>query len=168
MSKLMAKGAFFLAIAACGLPAAAQPPIGPHAAACHAGSNEAAILVNINGFKARTGNIRVQLYHANDEFLARGRWLQRVDIPVTRGGPMPVCITTPGPGRYAIAVRHDVDGNGSSGWNDGAGFSRNPDISLTNLKPNVSRVAFQVGPGVTPISVVLNYRFGLSIHPVRS
>ena len=77
------------------------------------------------------------------------------------------CVNAPAPGRYAIAVRHDVDGNGSSGWNDGAGFSRNPSLSLTRLRPNVNAVAIDVGRGVTPVNVVLNYRFGLSIHPVR-
>jgi uncharacterized protein (DUF2141 family) len=80
---------------------------------------------------------------------------------------MRFCLTAPAPGRYAIAVRHDVDGNGSSGWNDGAGFSRNPDISLTHLRPRPAEVAIPVGRAVVPVSVVLNSRFGLSIHPVR-
>ena len=47
-----------------------------------------------------------------------------------------------------------------------AGFSRNPRISLTNLRPNYNNVAINVGRGVTPVSVVLNYRFGLAIRPV--
>lgn len=167
MSKKMAKGAFFLAIAFAAAPGFAQV-LGPDAAACRPGAGQSAVLVSVNGFKERTGRIRVQLYRANDEFLARGRYLQRIDLPVSGGaGPMRFCVNAPAPGRYAIAVRHDVDGNGSSGWNDGAGFSRNPSLSLTRLRPNVGDVAIDVGHGVTPVNVVLNYRFGLSIHPVR-
>jgi uncharacterized protein (DUF2141 family) len=66
-----------------------------------------------------------------------------------------------------VAVRHDVDGNGSNGWNDGGGFSRNPRLSLTNLRPNYRNVAFDIGAGVQNVNVVLNYRFGLSVRPVR-
>ena len=90
-----------------------------------------------------------------------------IDLPVTRAGAMRVCVPVEQPGSYAIAVRHDMDGNGNSGWNDGGGFSRNPDISLTNLRPRASAVAINVGRTTLPINVVLNYRFGLSIRPVR-
>jgi len=167
MFKKMAEGAFFLAIAFVTMPASAQV-LGPDAAACRAGAGRPAVLVSVNGFKARTGRIRVQLYRANGEFLAHGRYLQRIDEAVRPGnGPMRFCVNAPAPGRYAIAVRHDVDGNGSSGWNDGAGFSRNPNISLTHLRPDVGDVAIDVGRGVTPVNVVLNYRFGLSVRPVR-
>jgi uncharacterized protein (DUF2141 family) len=146
-------------------PVSAQPVLGPHAAACR--GNQGAVLVTVDGFRQRTGNVRVQLYRADSSFLERGRWLQRVDLPVTRAGAMRVCVPVEQPGSYAIAVRHDMDGNGSSGWNDGGGFSRNPSISLTNLRPRASAVAINVGRATLPINVVLNYRFGLSIRPVR-
>jgi uncharacterized protein (DUF2141 family) len=167
MLKLMARagvatGAAMLAATM----APAQPPMGPHAAACRAGSDQGAILVDVTGFKQMSGRVRVQLYRADGSFLERGQWIQRIDLPVS-AGHMPVCVPVPRPGRYAIAVRHDVDGNGRSGWNDGAGFSRNPSLSLTNLRPSASQVAVAVGSGVQPIRVILNYRFGLSIHPVR-
>lgn len=146
-------------------PAGAQPVLGPNAAACR--GNQGAVLVTINGFKQRTGNLRVQLYRADNSFLERGRWLQRIDLPVARAGAMRVCVPVEQPGSYAIAVRHDLDGNGSSGWNDGGGFSRNPGLSLTSLRPRVNAVAINVGRTTLPINVVLNYRFGLSIRPVR-
>jgi uncharacterized protein (DUF2141 family) len=169
MSKLMAKAA----IAGLGLagvlclaaPSAGRAALGPQAAACHAGATAPALLVTVDGFKARSGNLRVALYRANDEFLARHRWLQRIDVPVTRSGPMSVCVPVPAAGRYAVAVRHDISGDGSD-WGDGGGFSRNPRISLLSPRPNVRDVAISVGPGIQPVGVVLNYRFGLSIHPV--
>ena len=53
----------------------------------------------------------------------------------------------PRAGRYAVAVRHDVDGDGND-WGDGGGFSRNPKLSLLNLKPKYQNVAIPVGYGV--------------------
>lgn len=164
MSKVRVQAAI-LAVALASTPAAANV-LGPHQAACRAGSGESALLVTVYGFKARTGEVRVQLYPANSDFLEKGKWLRRVDLPVTASGPMRVCLPAPGPGRYAVAVRHDVDGSGSSGWNDGGGFSRNPKLSLARLKPRPEQVAVEVGRGVDNLNVVLNYRFGLSIRPV--
>jgi uncharacterized protein (DUF2141 family) len=162
MKKVLASGAA-LAFALAATPAAAQ--LGPDAAHCRAGGS--GILVNIEGFRARTGNIRVALYGSDPrKFLQNGQTVRKVDVRVTRGGIMSVCIAVPGPGRYAVGVRHDIDGNGRSGWNDGGGFSRNPRLSLTNLRPRYDNVAIDAGRGVTRVRVVLNYRFGLSIRPV--
>ena len=101
-------------------------------------------------------------------FLARGQTLRKINLPVSRAGPMRICVAVPSPGRYAVAVRHDVDGNNRSGdWSDGGGFSRNPRISLLSLRPSYDNVAIKAGRGVAPVRVVLNYRFGLSIRPVQ-
>jgi uncharacterized protein (DUF2141 family) len=128
---------------------------------------ESAVLVRVDGFKVRQGTLRVQIYGSNPaDFLAKGRKLKRLDVPVSRVGRMEVCVALPGPGNYAVAVRHDADGNGKSGWSDGGGFSRNPSISLFHLKPDYRDVVIQVGRGVKPVDVTLNYRRGLSIGPV--
>jgi uncharacterized protein (DUF2141 family) len=80
---------------------------------------------------------------------------------------MNICVAVPGPGRYAVAVRHDVDGDNAKGdWTDGGGFSNNPSISLFHLKPSYQQTAVAVGNGVRPVNVLLNYRRGLSIGPV--
>jgi len=165
MFKLFITGATALAVAA---PAAmAQAALGPEAGSCSSGSGGPAVLVNVSGFKHRSGKLRVQVYGSNPaHFLAKGKKLKRIDLPVARSGTMPVCVALPRPGNYAIAVRHDADGNGKSGWNDGGGFSRNPKISLLDLKPSYQEVAIPVGRGVKPIQVVLNYRSGLKIGPV--
>ena len=129
--------------------------------------NDSAVLVRVDGFKARRGTLRVQIYGSNPaDFLAKGKKLRRVDVPVPRAGRMEVCVDLPGPGNYAVAVRHDLDGNGKSGWSDGGGFSRNPSISLVHLKPSYRDVVIQVGRSVRPVDVTLNYRRGLSIGPV--
>jgi len=155
-----------LALIAPGGPAQAAA-IGPDAALCRPGNDAAAVLVRVIGFKARTGSLRVQVYGDDPaDFLAKGRKLKRIDVPVTGAGPMDVCVGLPRPGNYAIAVRHDVDGSGKSGWNDGGGFSRNPHISITSLKPRFQDVVIGVGQAPKAIDVVLNYRQGLSIKPL--
>ncbi|HEX8669553.1 MAG TPA: DUF2141 domain-containing protein [Allosphingosinicella sp.] len=158
------------AAAALALPAApAAAALGPDAPLCTAGSRRPAVLVSVTGFKNRVGRLRVQLYGNNPaDFLATGKKLRRIDVPVTPGGAMNVCVAVPRPGVYAIAVRHDADANGKSGWNDGGGFSNNPKITLLDLKPSLREVAFPVGNGVKPVRVVLNYRRGLTIGPIAS
>jgi uncharacterized protein (DUF2141 family) len=147
--------------------ASAEAALGPDAAACTPGGKRPAVLVSVNGFKNRVGRVRVQLYGNNPaDFLATGKKLRRIDLPVTGNGAMNVCVAVPSAGTYAIAVRHDADGNGKSGWNDGGGFSNNPKISLFDLKPSLRETAISVGQGVKPVNVVLNYRRGLSIGPV--
>ncbi|HYI49623.1 MAG TPA: DUF2141 domain-containing protein [Allosphingosinicella sp.] len=164
---VLAGAAFAGAAFAFAAPASAQ--LGPDAAACRRG-NASAVLVTVDGFRQRTGNIRVAIYGSDPRrFLARGQTLRKINVPVTRAGPMRICVALPNAGRYAVAVRHDVNGNNQSrDWSDGAGFSRNPRISMTNLRPNYNNVAISVGRGVMPLSVVLNYRFGLAIRPVRA
>lgn len=159
-----------LSIAAGGLafvaPAtAAEAALGPDAASCQAGAGKSAVLVRVSGFKAKTGRVRVQVYDSSN-FLVKGKRVRRIDLPVTSAA-MPICVSLPGPKAYAIAVRHDVNGNSKSGdWSDGGGFSRNPKLSLLDLKPSFSEVAVPVGKGVKPVDVVLNYRQGLSIAPI--
>jgi len=166
MFKLTAKAAGLAALVLAAQASPAQAILGPDAAACR--GDGPALVVNVDGFKARTGNIRVNVY-GNDprRFLARGQYIRQINVRVTRAGAMPICVSLPTAGRYAIAVRHDVDSDGSD-WQDGGGFSRNPRLSLTNLRPNFNNVAINVGRAVQPVNVVLNYRFGLTVRPVRS
>lgn len=137
---------------------------------CRSGASNPAVLVEVVGFKESSGRIRVQAYQATKEkWLKKGQWIRRIDVPVAvRGGKMLFCMPFPANGNYGIAVRHDLDGNGKSGWDDGGGFSGNPDISLTNLKPSVSKTQIAVGNGIKRIKVVLNYRQGLSIEPLKA
>jgi uncharacterized protein (DUF2141 family) len=165
MLKTLAKaGLFGTALAA--VPAAAPAQMGADAAACRAG--HPSILVNVVGFNQRTGNVRVALYGDPGTFLDRGATMRKINLPVTPNGLMRICIAVPHPGRYAIAVRHDVDGDNARGdWSDGGGFSRNPHLSLLHLRPSFDAVAVNVGQGVLGVNVTLNYRYGLSIRPAN-
>ncbi|MES2157586.1 MAG: DUF2141 domain-containing protein [Pseudomonadota bacterium] len=128
---------------------------------CTASGKGPAVLVDVRGFVATTGKVRVQSYPGTrDAWLTKGEWLNRIESPVRpANGTMRFCIPVPQPGKYGIAVRHDRDGNGKTDISrDGGGFSNNPSISIFNLgKPGVEKAAFYAGPGVTKITINLKY-----------
>jgi uncharacterized protein (DUF2141 family) len=125
---------------------------------CAAGSGPA-VMVTVDGVKNSAGLIRVQSYRATPaDWLQKGRWLSRIEVPA-RTGTMTFCMPVPGAGRYAIAVRHDVNGNGDTDiMSDGGAMSNNPSINIFNLgKPSVSRTAFAVDNGVKAIRLQMRY-----------
>lgn len=140
------------------LPAQAQyqQKIGNDPAHCR--GDGPAVNVTISGIKAGTGKVRVQLYRATkQDWLVSGRWLNRIELPA-RAGSMTVCMPVPEAGRFAIGVRHDVNGNGETDLSqDGGGVSNNPSINVFNLgKPSYDKAAFQVS-GVRSITVNMRY-----------
>ncbi|MBC2776999.1 DUF2141 domain-containing protein [Parasphingopyxis sp. GrpM-11] len=157
-----------LALAATASAAAAGTRVPNDMSQCRAGSGGTAALVRVVGFKEGTGRVRVQSYSGASNWLERGRWLHRVDIPVRlQGRDMTVCLPLDGPGSYGIAVRHDINNNGSSDRRDGGGFSGNPNISFPfNMEPNYSEVSFRANAGVNRITIVLNYLQGTSVEPI--
>lgn len=171
MSKMSFAGMLVVAAAGALLaPAAAQATaLGPAAALCN--SNATAVLVDVRGFKARTGTVRVQIYNADSSYLEKRKWLERVDLPVARAGAMQVCVPVSKPGNYVVSVRHDINGNGKSDRSDGGGMSGNPDMKLSDFifkrKPKLAQVSFSVGDNTKRIPVTLNYINGLSFDPVE-
>lgn len=130
---------------------------------------EPRVVVGVTGFKSRVGTLRVQLYGSEpNNFLKRGAWLRRADVPVAPSGALRICFALPEVGHYAVAVRHDSNANGKSDWNDGGGFSGNPKLSLFRLKPSYRQIGFEADAGMTMLRIVLNYRQGLSIRPVNA
>ena len=125
------------------------------------GSGEGpAVRVTITGIKAGKGTLRVQSYRATQrDWLEKGRWLNRMEAPA-KSGTMRFCMPLPAAGRYGIAVRHDVDGDGETDiFGDGGAMSNNPSINIFNLgKPSYKKVGFDVGEGVESISIQMRYR----------
>ena len=118
-----------------------------------------AIRVTINGVKSSTGTVRAQVYNGTSaDWLESGKWLNRVELPARRGR-MTVCLPVPKSGNYAVAIRHDVNGNGETDLSsDGGAMSRNPSINIFNLgKPGVDKTRFSVGEGVASISMTMKY-----------
>jgi len=168
MSKLVV-GMGALMMAATANVGAHASVLGPAAATCERGEGPA-LLVHVEGLKARTGTIRVQSYGGSpDHYFDKGSYLRRIDIPVPSAGPIDVCMPVPAAGTYAISVRHDLDGSGGTGRNDGGGMSGNPKMSLFDVlfkrKPDPKIVQVQVR-GIARVSIVMNYIKGGSFGPL--
>jgi uncharacterized protein (DUF2141 family) len=137
---------------------------------CAAGGSPA-ILVHVTGVRSDVGVIRVQAYGGDPaRYFDKGTYIERIDMPTAKARD--ICVPVPKPGTYAIFVRHDVNGNGKSDMKDGGGMSGNPHMSLwdiiTKSKPAPRDVQVQVGTGVTPVHVVMNYVQGGSFKPLAS
>lgn len=164
-----------------GLSVAAQAVVPPKAergrsgADCRTAESGPAVRVNVVGLKDRRGALILELYPENDaDFLqsdkiliAAGKPFRRVPMTMPGVGPVSICIRAPSPGRYALALLHDRDDNGKFGLSgDGVGFANNPKLGLR--KPKAKAVAFAFGPGVRSISIVMNYRQGIGVGPLKS
>lgn len=125
---------------------------------CRAGAGPA-LSVTVTDVKTSEGRIRVQTYRATQaEWLAKGRWLNRIEIPA-RAGTMTFCLPLPDNGTYGVAVRHDINGNGKTDISrDGGGMSNNPAINIFNLgKPSFTKVGVAVRDEVKAIRIQMKY-----------
>ncbi|MEP1421510.1 MAG: DUF2141 domain-containing protein [Erythrobacter sp.] len=132
--------------------------IGNNMRSCAPGGGPA-IRITVNGIKAASGKVRAQVYNGTStDWLASGKWLNRVELPARRGR-MTICLPVPKSGNYAVAVRHDLNGNGKTDIRtDGGAMSNDPSISIFNLgKPSIDRTRFSVGNGVKSIAITMKY-----------
>jgi uncharacterized protein (DUF2141 family) len=123
------------------------------------------VIVHLAGFKQAAGKVKVSVYGSDSSrWLAKGGRVTKLKVPVTAKS-MDVCLPVPAPGRYAVAVHHDLNVNGQRDRQDGGGYSRNPKVNLLNPKPAFSKAAFEVGNGPARVGVRLLYIRGLSVGP---
>lgn len=172
--QVMAIGAAtLLPLSAAGALIPSTPDLGKAEARCRAGETGPAFLVKVDGLKDRSGTLKVEVYPSNDtDFLAddnvlvsAGKTFRRAEVPVPAGAGE-VCLRLPGPGAYSVVVLHDRDGNRKFGWTvDGIGFSANPHLGWS--KPKAAKTRAVAGAGLTRITVVMNYRRGLGMGPLR-
>lgn len=132
-------------------------------------------IVEVSGFKDRTGRLRVELYPAAaEDFLAPGRKLVaegkvfvRIDIPMPQEDNPSVCMPLPDVGKFAMAILHDRNASGRlDPFSDGYGFPNNPRLGYK--KPDVSAATFTAAAPVTVIPVILNYWNGFSARPISA
>ena len=152
-----------------------SPDLGKAEGKCRPGESGPALQVEAVGLKDRTGNMKLEIYPANEQdfladdnvLVAAGKTFRRVEVPVPQSGPVVLCVRTPGPGTYAVSVLHDRNGDRRFGWKiDGIGFSGNPKLGWG--KPKASQSSVRVnGGGVSRISVVMNYKSGLGVAPLK-
>ena len=144
------------ATAAIASPAVAGVKLSNDLGRCDGG--EPAVLALVTGIAKSSGTMRVQSYRATEEtWLEKGRWLKRIEAPA-RAGTMKFCMPFDDAGTYAIAIRHDVNGNGETDiTKDGGGMSNNPSISIFNLgKPDHDEVAVSVD-GIERLQIKMRY-----------
>jgi uncharacterized protein (DUF2141 family) len=150
------------------------PDLGKAEGQCRAGERGPAFEVEVEGLKDRVGKLKLEVYPANEkDFLAddnvlimAGKTFRRVEEPVPASGTPKLCVRLPGPGTYAVSLLHDRDNDRRFSWRiDGIGFSGNPRLGWG--KPNVRSVAANAGSGLTPLRIVMNYRSGLGVAPLK-
>lgn len=145
------------------MPAAAvAAPLGPDAAACEAG--HPAILASIVGLKDRKGIVKLELYPATQadftrddhDLIAEGKTFRRVSVAPPASGPVSLCLRVPGPGRYALLMTHNRDGQNKFSYKiDGAGLPANRKIGYA--KPKVDVAIVEVGAGVLSLTIRAQY-----------
>ena len=151
-----------------------SPDLGKAEARCRAGETGPALLIAIDGLKDRAGTLKLEVYPSNDadflsddnKLVAAGKVFRRVEIALPSAGGVEMCARIPGPGMYSVSVLHDRDGNRKFGWTiDGIGFTGNPHLGWS--KPKASHTRIIAGAGITRARVVMNYRHGLGMGPLR-
>lgn len=152
------------------------PSLGKAEARCRGNEEGPAFLIDIVGLKDRQGNLKLEVYPSNDaDFLqddniliSQGKTFRRVEIPVSStSGTVTLCVRLPEPGRYAVSVLHDRDGNRKFGLSiDGIGFGGNPRLGMG--KPKAAAASIVAGNRITRERIVMNYRRGLlSFGPIK-
>lgn len=151
------------------------PDLGKAEGLCRPGEKGPAVVVTLVGLKDRAGTMKAEVYPPDDkDFLENdnilvmdGKIFRRSETAMPDSGPVQVCVRLPGPGTYTMMVLHDRDRNRKFGiTSDGIGFPNNPKLGLS--KPQASAVRFTAGPGITDITIRMNYRRGMfSFGPLK-
>lgn len=165
--------AALLPLLAAAAPIPSTPDLGKAEGRCRANETGPAFLVHVKGLKDRTGNLKLEVYPANDKdfladdnvLVAAGKTFRRVEVDVPNSGTPLLCVRVPGPGRYGVMLLHDRDSNRKFGWRvDGVGFASNPRLGLG--KPKAAKASANAGSAPTRIDIVMNYQRGLGMRPL--
>ena len=148
--------------------------LGQDAAACATGGP--AILVSVVGLKDRKGELKLELYPANEQdflkddrdLLREGKLFRRIRVPTPAAGGVQLCMRVPRPGRYALLFTHNRDGkNKFNFWSDGAGFVATQ--KLGRSRPKLAQAIIDVPAGVANVTVRAQYLRGLGgFGPVKN
>jgi len=163
MLNFRARSVAAIAAAALVLPLPSSAAVlGPAAGVCTSGRGPA-VLVRLTGLKNRAGTVRARLFPGGN----RASWFNkkahigRVEAATPDNGPVELCVPVPRPGAYVVDIRHDINNNSDTDRSDGGGASGNPKISMLDIvfgrKPPAQQVVFNVGNGVTPITIAVSY-----------
>lgn len=175
MSRALAAMMLALVPATASAQVESSPNLGKAEGLCRPNEAGPALIITAAGLKDRKGLLRAELYPDNDDdfleddniLVNAGKTFRRAEMPLPDAGAVQLCIRVPGPGFYTLSLLHDRDSNRKFGLSsDGVGFPNNPRLGLS--KPKANAVRFQAGPGLTYITIRMNYRKGLlSFGPLK-
>ena len=178
-SSLLRLAGLALLIPAAGMLTASYPVPprelrGRTGAQCRPNEPGPAFRLTVSGLKDRKGKLLLELYPANDsdflaadkKLIAEGKPFLRVDRNIPADGDPVLCIRAPEPGRFALVVLHDRDGNGKFSYlRDGVAFPGNP--PLVRSKPKATAASLVAQGGEVSEDVTMQYLRGLRFRPVH-
>jgi uncharacterized protein (DUF2141 family) len=147
-------------------PAAAEM-VGEDAAVCRSGQGPS-VLADIVGLKDRRGEIRLELYPANQqdflradyELIDAGKVFRRVRSAPPATGPVSMCLKLPAPGQYAMVFMHNRAGVDKFNiWRDGAGVVK--PVPMGYRQPRYEYATIDAGPGMMHVTIHVQYLRGL-------
>lgn len=150
------------------------PDLGVAEGRCRPNEPGPALIVTVAGLKDRQGTFKLEVYPSNDrdflrddnKLIMEGKVFRRVIAPVPQNGAVQLCVRIPAAGDYSVSLLQDRDGNRKFGWTvDGIGFSGNPKLGWS--KPKADRARVVAGSGLTRLTIVMNYRHGLGVAPLK-
>lgn len=130
-------------------------------AGCTGAADEVRLRVEVRDVRKASGVMTITLYPDDPgDFLARRGKIARLRVPVTVP-ETDACMVAPGPGGYAIAVYHDVNGNSDFDRTivglpkEPFGFSN--DASTSRGLPRFQEVRFEAAAGDTRVPITLRH-----------
>jgi uncharacterized protein (DUF2141 family) len=131
----------------------------PAPAAAAAPATEGTIAVHLRGLTANKGSVILMLFDNNDNYEA-SKPVQSTKIDATAAAA-DASFTGVAPGRYAIKVIYDINGNGAyDQGTDGIGFSNHVTMTDALHVPTFSETSFFVKAGANTQQI--------TVAPVRS
>jgi uncharacterized protein (DUF2141 family) len=127
---------------------------------CHGTPSTARLFVTFQGVRSNHGYVVANLYGPDKKrFLADNGWLNVWRDP-SQPGDQTMCLYLPAPGRYAVVMFQDANGNGDLdvgpfGPREGYGFSNNVRPFLR--APSLASASFTAGPGDTRLQIRARY-----------
>jgi uncharacterized protein (DUF2141 family) len=111
--------------------------------------------LNVRGLTANKGSVVVLLFDSETAYDA-SKSAQSTKVDATAAA-MDVSFSNVSPGRYAIKVFYDFNGNGQyDQGTDSIGFSNHVDMSETSHVPTYSETSFMVKAGVNTQQITLS------------
>lgn len=117
-----------------------------------------ALRINVLGLQASEGQAIARLYREGDDLFGAPR--QQLAEPIV-GASARIVFKDLEPGRYAVMVFHDLNGNGQLDHNllrlpaEPLGFSNGFQLGLLSGKPDTHKLAFTMGTDALSIDITV-------------